>query len=425
MESWVHKNVAFVNVVSFKIHEYTVGSSCEEGRVRRAILDEPSELFGGRPTNMLAAIMRGRPNSAAASPHWNSIGRSVQLILGVEGAAFVGLPSSPLCRSIRPCSSYRPELRAQPRTSLSRELLGRRQDDSYRALAIYMPKFSGRERGLSTSSQGGDSGNSSSQYSSSDSAGRSRGSTSREQSGSRSGGFQHQRRVNEGSSSGFIRMVLSQVKDDLEKNPELRKAVDDLKASAFSQKTQSMSSRIHGLAALAAKKALAAAEATQSQTGRVLRHFRGVEKTLRTAQAELLRQASRYETCRALGRHTQKAKLSAAAAAAALQAVAAKAASVFQEEPEAQKKVAQWRQRMAIQRYNGQQRQATTAGTNGKQSGEATAPPSQEQGFEFGKEPQETALVISHETAWDRFGSKLRDMPFLQSFYGPTTLFPA
>ncbi|OEH76589.1 mitochondrial inner membrane translocase [Cyclospora cayetanensis] len=31
--------------------------------------------------------------------------------------------------------------------------------------------------------------------------------------------------------------------------------------------------------------------------------------------------------------------------------------------------------------------------------------------------PQETALVLSNETAWDRFGSRLRDMPFLQNFF--------
>ncbi|XP_026190773.1 mitochondrial import inner membrane translocase subunit tim44 [Cyclospora cayetanensis] len=214
-------------------------------------------------------------------------------------------------------------------------------------------------------------------------------------------------------------MVLSQVQDDLQKNPELRKAVEDLKASALSRQTQSVGSRLQDAATAAAQAAAAAASSSKEHTGRVMERFQRVQQQVSATQQHLRSKAMEHETCRTLGRHSTKVLKGAAAAASALQRLAAKAVNVFQDEPVAKQKAAQWRQRMAIQRYKQQeeqrqQQQAMEQQDASKQRGQQEQ---QQERDSFSEVPQETALVLSNETAWDRFGSRLRDMPFLQNFF--------
>ncbi|KAL8451012.1 hypothetical protein Emed_002222 [Eimeria media] len=222
-----------------------------------------------------------------------------------------------------------------------------------------------------------------------------------------------------GSSSSFIRMVLSQVQEDLQRNPDLQKAVEDLKASSLTKKTQSVGSRLQGAAAAAAEAAAAAASTTQQQTGRVLRHLRHVQQRVAAKRQQLKDKAMENEACRIIGRHSSKVVEGAAAAAAVLQRLAATAASAFTEEPQAKQRAAQWRQRMAAKRYKQQQElQQQQQQQEGDDAHQQQQQQQQQQQDGFGDEPRETALVLSNETAWDRFGARLRDMPFLQHFFG-------
>ncbi|CDJ40014.1 mitochondrial import inner membrane translocase TIM44, putative, partial [Eimeria tenella] len=220
-------------------------------------------------------------------------------------------------------------------------------------------------------------------------------------------------------------MVLDQVQEDLQKNPELRKAMEELRASALSKQTQTVGSRLQEAAAAAAAAATAAASGTQQHTGRALQHLRRLRLQLLEKQQQLKDKAMEKETFRAIGRHSSRAFRGAAAAAAALQQLAAKAANVFRDEPVAVQKAAQWRQRMAVKRYK-QQLQQQQQQEAAQQQQDAADPQQQQpqqqqqqqQQHDAGdEEPQQTALVLSNETAWDRFGSRLRDMPFLQNFF--------
>ncbi|PFH35025.1 putative inner membrane translocase TIM44 [Besnoitia besnoiti] len=237
----------------------------------------------------------------------------------------------------------------------------------------------------------------------------------------------HQRRGASvsGSSSSFIKSVLAQVKEDMEKNKELQKAMEDLRASSLSQKSEKLSTRVQEAASAASALASQVASQTQSLLGDASEKATRVNQLLKDKAFTPVQKATEENaTLRGIAQIVGKAGEGLKGAFSKV----ASAAEIFRDDvDDAEKKAAKWRQDMAVQRYKEQEERKKREQEQMERKEKGEAEPTEadaekkkggdEQTASSHEEPREDALILSQRTSWDRFSSRFKDMSFLQNFF--------
>uniref|UniRef100_A0A0G4F187 Tim44-like domain-containing protein n=1 Tax=Chromera velia CCMP2878 TaxID=1169474 RepID=A0A0G4F187_9ALVE len=227
-------------------------------------------------------------------------------------------------------------------------------------------------------------------------------------------------------SGGFFKNVMDQVKKDLETNEGLRKAYQDLEKSGADKKLGSFSQRLEENAEQL--------KAGASATGKTLSDF--AEKVKEAAAEVGGRVDKTVESSEALKSARDAAMAGGRVVGGAVGAAFSRmqqVADAFRDNEglqKAQQKTAQWREKMAQRREedtSSSSSSSSSASPSGEEAGEAagegegkkekTKEEVQEENLEETAAGGEYAVVLHHDSAWDRFGSRLRDMPFLHSFF--------
>ncbi|KFH12930.1 putative mitochondrial import inner membrane translocase TIM44 [Toxoplasma gondii VAND] len=231
-----------------------------------------------------------------------------------------------------------------------------------------------------------------------------------------------------GSSASFIKSVLAQVKQDMERNHELKKAMEDLKASSLSQKSEKLSSRVQEAAATASALASQVANQTQTLWGDAATQASRMQQLLKDKAFTPIQEATEQNAAlkgvaQAVGRARQRLNH-------ALSKVAS-ATEIFRDDvDDAEKKAAKWRQDMAVKRFKEQearkreqelaQRPSDSEADGADEGAKKPQGAGEREGGERRteeEEPREDALVLSQRTSWDRFSTKFKEMSFLQNFF--------
>ncbi|CDR94253.1 mitochondrial inner membrane translocase subunit TIM44, putative [Babesia bigemina] len=171
------------------------------------------------------------------------------------------------------------------------------------------------------------------------------------------------------NSDSFVQSVINQVKRDLEKDEKLQEAIKSLEKSKITQKV--------------------------NRFGEILNRSKDI----------CGHYVSRVSETSSKSRAIQLAITSAKNVVCGINKVAE---MIHDEEREVKELRAKWKQRVVNQRQK--------MDINNAQEGSL--------GLHDGRKPDDTttnriedALVLSKESAWERFGSRLRDMPFLANFF--------
>ncbi|KAF8820852.1 putative mitochondrial inner membrane translocase TIM44 [Cardiosporidium cionae] len=199
------------------------------------------------------------------------------------------------------------------------------------------------------------------------------------------------------SSNGFIRSVMEQVKKDLDSQPELRKAMQDLRLSANEHRSFRLRFTEKLYERLASLRSFFVAVKTHSI------HYFGHFALAMSAVGQKVPLFHPY---------TEWVVKIARKVVGFFKFLMEKvhfAMSQFQDEKAGEQRTAEWRRSQAIKRYHGKQ-------TETKQTDSASSV-HQAETVEEATVSAGTALVLAKESAWDRFGTKLKDMPFLQNFF--------
>ncbi|KAF8820837.1 putative mitochondrial inner membrane translocase TIM44 [Cardiosporidium cionae] len=200
------------------------------------------------------------------------------------------------------------------------------------------------------------------------------------------------------SSSGFIRSVMEQVKKDLDNQPELRKAMQDLRLSA----SEHRSFRIRFKGKLEERLASLHSFFTIIKTHST--HFSGQLSLAISAIRQKIPLSDSHTEWILTIYHKMMA------ISTFLMEKFHLVVEKFKDEKAGEQRTAEWRRSQAIKRYHSKQagKQEDTVNASSGNQAETT---------EEADLPVDTALVLAKESAWDRFGTKLKDMPFLQNFF--------
>lgn len=204
------------------------------------------------------------------------------------------------------------------------------------------------------------------------------------------------------SNFSFIRNVLDQVKKDMEKNedPSLRKAFEDLEKQKRDYKVDEQAAKF-------AEKARAQAEKLGSMAGSTREGAGGVIDFVKDKLGEASKSVNSKidpETMKPVADAADKVREGWSTVAGAAMNASDKVTGLFENE----KKKQFWEEQERARQAGEAPGAAGAAGANGAEAQAQAAQP---------EVPVESGLVVHHETAWDRFGAKMGDMPFLNSVY--------
>lgn len=220
-----------------------------------------------------------------------------------------------------------------------------------------------------------------------------------------------QRRQN----SGFIKRVMDQVKEDLEKNDAYKKAREDLEKSGVTSTGESLRNKAQGFGQSISSKAASTkslfqkvADQAREEKSRVQTKLQ--EKMGTQSDAGNLTPNPYVEQAREASRTVSRVVGSGVGRILD----ATKVATSAFDTKEGQTRHEAW----VLERDRERVRAETEAKSSDKTQTATEAPSESESA---GKAPPEvgssSALVVHHATAWDRFGAKLGDMPFLSNMY--------
>lgn len=207
---------------------------------------------------------------------------------------------------------------------------------------------------------------------------------------------------------------MEQVKQDMDRDPSLKRAMDDLDQSTTGRH------RLADTFTILRDRCVAAS----AGAGTVLDT---AQQTARTAANSA---ATFVESTAALRGATQAAgRVTRAAVDVAGGFVDRCGALLTAGQTPGAQRAAEWRQKMAVKRYKQQHHmQSEYDPVDGKHTPndhQTHQPHLHDKDDHYDNDTQQVvidSLVVSHESAWDRFGTKLKDMPFLHNFYANPVL---
>eukprot|EP00920_Eleutheroschizon_duboscqi_P004072 GHVT01009477.1.p1 GENE.GHVT01009477.1~~GHVT01009477.1.p1 ORF type:complete len:482 (-),score=110.54 GHVT01009477.1:163-1608(-) len=210
------------------------------------------------------------------------------------------------------------------------------------------------------------------------------------------------------SSSSFIRSVMDQVKKDMDSDASLRRAMEEFQQSEVRRRSADVRSRLGDAADRLVDASRSAAAAAKTAAEKVKTT---VDKTQNAAKLIAQDSPQIKATFDAGGRVLSSVSSVLSTVVETTQKISEKLSGG---EADAERKAAAWRQSMAVRRHL---REKRADGKDGQAAVPGAATTAEEEAEGDASQVHETALVVAEETAWDRFGSRLRDMPFLSNFW--------
>lgn len=209
--------------------------------------------------------------------------------------------------------------------------------------------------------------------------------------------------------SSFINQVMEQVKREMETNEALKQSMKEFRESGIATTSTTMRQRLENHV-LRLRKSLEHATARVTDATEALRDL-----SHKTQESLSELQASNPAVRTAIAGIGRVLGLGKAATIMGVDAVTSLVDGLKDEKAEAAKKRAvAWKEDMERRR----------AATGSSSSPDSTKTDEVNANAPEGGIPSEDAyaLVLAEESAWDRFGTKLRDMPFLQNFFENSVL---
>eukprot|EP00922_Rhytidocystis_sp_ex-Travisia-forbesii_P066598 GHVS01098875.1.p1 GENE.GHVS01098875.1~~GHVS01098875.1.p1 ORF type:complete len:387 (+),score=82.61 GHVS01098875.1:47-1162(+) len=197
---------------------------------------------------------------------------------------------------------------------------------------------------------------------------------------------------------------MEQVRKDMEANPDLKKAMQDFEKTGAKEKAENVKSFLSS-SSLSAMRERVSKLADENET---LKKVKAESQRVASGVSGVYEKLSTdYEAVQKVHQTGKQlmggvCKVSGVVVDKLSQVVS----DMTDDKSSAHKRADKWKQDMAIKRYKKNQMKS--------EGGENVV---EEEEMKQEEATMESSLVVSQESAWDRFGTKLKDMPFLQSFY--------
>lgn len=220
-----------------------------------------------------------------------------------------------------------------------------------------------------------------------------------------------QRRFN----NSFMKTVMEQMKKDMDKNEELKKAYEELQKNKKDRTGPTVTDTVKERIDFINKKSNAFAENFSQKTEDIKFKW----SKIRDDNQKVIDETPAFKAVQdTFGGLKQSMSGGLKMLFRGAQTAATK---LSPEEEEAKKKNEEWKRELKYQREKDASRSKESAAENvdtEKKSDEGNSSTSKEE-YEFyqGTDADAGGLVVRHETTWERFGSKVKDMPFVNKFY--------